>query len=93
MKRTALRLILALGLIGLGWAVGRAQGAGPDFEIRIDAPEGQTILQCVRGCQLAWIERMVPEAVKPTDAPFTYACSNSQTGRCASGRVGGWIKH
>ncbi len=92
MKRITARLLLAVGLIGFGWAVGRAQGSLPDFEIRIDAPEGRTNVECVRGCQLAWIERMVPGTVTPNLTTFTYSCSNSGTSRCASGRVGGWIK-
>ncbi len=60
MKRIALRLFLAGGLIGMGWTIGRAQASSPDFELRIDAPGGETSVTCVRGCELAWIQRMVP---------------------------------
>lgn len=92
MKRNAMRLLLAVGLIGMGWVAGRAQGSVPDFELRIDAPEGRTNVECVRGCQLAWVERMVPGTVTPNETTFTYTCSNSGTARCGSGRIGGWVK-
>lgn len=57
MKRNAMRLLLAVGLIGMGWVAGRAQGSVPDFELRIDAPEGRTNVECVRGpaqCSGRW---------------------------------------
>jgi len=94
MTRITVRLLLAVGLIGMGWAVGRAQQPLPDFELVIDAPEGRTIIECVRGCEgLAWVERMVPGTVPvPTDKVFTYACGNSPNARCGSGRVGGWLE-
>ena len=92
MKRFTVRLLLAVGLLGLGWAAGRAQASVPDFEVVIDAPEGKTHIECVRGCQLAWVERMVPGTVTPNSATFWYGCSNSANGRCGSGRIGGWIK-
>jgi hypothetical protein len=91
MARAAFRVLLAVTLIGGGWAIGRAQGSFPDFEIRIDAPEGKTSVECVRGCQLAWVERMEPGTVKPSQTTFGYGCSNSPSGRCSSGRVGGWV--
>ena len=91
MARIMGRLLLAVVLIGMGWTIGRAQGSVPNFELRIDAPEGQTNIECVRGCQLAWIERMAPGTVAPNKTTFTYSCSNSPDGRCGSGRIGGWI--
>jgi hypothetical protein len=91
MKRSAQQLVFAFILIGLGWTIGRAQGSVPDFELRIDAPEGKTHIECVRGCQLAWVERMVPGTVTPNQTTFNYGCSNSSSGRCGSGRIGGWI--
>jgi hypothetical protein len=91
MMRIALRLLLAVILIGAGWTIGRAQAPMHDFEIVIDAPEGQTRVECVKGCKLAWIERMVPGTVTPERTDFSYRCSNSPTQRCGSGRIGGWI--
>lgn len=96
MTRITLRAILALGFIGIGWSIGRAaQHPLPDFELTIDAPQGQTTVVCVRGCQgLAWIDRMGPGTVEPpTTTEFWYRCSNSGNGRCQSGRIGGWLVH
>lgn len=92
MKPMAARIVVALMLIGLGWSLGRAQGSLPDFELRIDAPTGETTIECVRGCQLAWIERMVPGTVTPEKTSFRYGCYNAPSGRCQSGRVGGWLR-
>jgi hypothetical protein len=94
MRRILVRVLLAVGLIGMGWSIGRAQAPLPDFELVIDAPEGRTNVDCVRGCEgLAWIERMVPGTVPPSsDTVFSYACSNSGNARCGSGRIGGWLK-
>jgi len=92
MRRNALKALVVVALVGLGWATGRAQSAGPDFEIKINAPEGETTVECVRGCQLAWIERFDPATVVPNQAFFTYRCGNTGDRRCNSGRVGGWIK-
>jgi hypothetical protein len=36
MKRIAIRILMSLTLVGLGWAVGKAQTTQPDFEI-VDA--------------------------------------------------------
>jgi hypothetical protein len=88
MKRIVVRLGLAGGLLLLGWTAGRAQHAQPDFEILVDAPAGATNITCVRGCELAWVQR----GVIPTSLPmptFHYECSG---GRCSSGKVGGWIR-
>jgi hypothetical protein len=92
MKRIAVRMVVALALIGAGFSIGRAQPSIPDFELRIDAPEGRTYIECVRGCQLAWVERMVPGTVTPSQTTFNYACSNAPTARCESGRIGGWLR-
>ena len=89
--RIAVRLLCAMVLMGAGFTVGRAQGSLPDFELRVDAPEGKTNIECLRGCQLAWVERRVPGTVKPDKTTFDYGCSNMPSGRCGSGRIGGWI--
>ena len=86
MTRTVCRLGLALLLVGAGWAVGRAQTPAPDFELLVNAPGGQTTIDCVRGCNLAWVERGVTSAAT---ARFEYTCGAE---RCSSGKVGGWIQ-
>lgn len=93
MKGIALKLFLTVALIGSGWAIGRAQPSYPDFELRIDAPRGETNITCVRGCELTWIERSIPGDYPGQSATFTYACGGGDPDRrCDSGRVGGWIK-
>jgi hypothetical protein len=88
MTRTALRVAIAVGLLGTGWVAAKAQTQTPTFELRVDAPGGQTKIQCIRGCKLAWVER----GVNPNSAPiptFEYGCSAP---RCQSGTVGGWVE-
>ncbi|HET9216351.1 MAG TPA: hypothetical protein VFR18_05200, partial [Terriglobia bacterium] len=59
MSRKLAMMFGALLLVGLGWVAG-AQTASPDFEVRVDAPGGETTIECVRGCELVWVERGVP---------------------------------
>ena len=91
MRRAVLRTLMALALVALGWAAGKAQTAAPDFELVVNSPSGETTVECRRGCELAWVERGVNPAAKlmPT---FMYGCSNTPNGRCSSARIGGWIK-
>ncbi len=88
MSRMILAAAVAFALVGLGWAAARAQSTGPDFELIVNAPGGDTSIQCVSGCTLKWTER----GINPDDSGqqmFTYGC---RAPRCSSGRVGGWIK-
>ena len=90
MARTIL-VVIGLALFGGGWMVGKAQSQRPDFELIVNAPAGETSVQCVRGCDLMWVER----GVNPNDTPqptFSFACRGAVE-RCSSSRVGGWIKH
>jgi hypothetical protein len=91
MSRRTIRLAIAAGLIGLGWAAGKAQTAQPDFELIVDASASETTVTCVRGCELAWVERGVNPAATPIPT-FTFKCSNSLGPRCSSGKIGGWVK-
>jgi hypothetical protein len=43
---------LAFVLVGLGWVVGYAQRPQPEFMMAIDAPVGETRVECVSGCEL-----------------------------------------
>ena len=86
MRRVAVRTVMALLLVALGWAAGRAQTPQPDFELIVDAPSGQTNVVCKRGCELAWVERGHQTAT----GQFTFACKGTE--RCSSYRIGGWIK-
>lgn len=87
MASTIVQTALAVILIFLGWAVGRAQTSAPAFQLVVDAPAGETTIKCVKGCELAWVERGVN--ANATRIPiFTYSCTAA---RCSSGRVGGWL--
>jgi hypothetical protein len=89
MARKAFTAALAVLLVLLGWVVGRSQSSlpAPDFEFTVDAPSGETTIQCVRGCELLWVERG-PAPTAGRDKKFVYSCGAN---RCGSGRVGGWI--
>jgi hypothetical protein len=83
-------LAVAVTMLALGWSAGRSQApAPPDFELLVDAPPGETTIECVRGCALAWVQRGVNPSAVPIPK-FTYSCSGSA--RCSSGRVGGWTR-
>ena len=88
-------VVFALALVGLGWAAAQAQApATPDFELSVVmTSDGKARIECVRGCGLQWIERMVPN---PADAKkdFSYGCSGAWDkwpNGCPSGRLGGWV--
>lgn len=88
--------MVSTGLVvfAAGWiAAGAAQDTPPDFEFIVRAPAGETVIECVKGCGLAWVERgrLRGEVPKST---FNFGCSgvgNTTASRCSSGRVGGWI--
>ena len=89
MKRAFVRGGIALALVAAGWAAGRAQQTQPDFEIRVTAPVGATQIECVKGCNLSWVERGVTGvADKPT---FDFRCGGGGAVTCGSGRIGGWL--
>ena len=88
-SRMIVQCITAVILIFLGWAVGRAQTSTPAFELVVDARGGETTIKCVKGCELAWVERGVNSTAAPVPT-FTYRCTAP---RCSSGRIGGWLNH
>jgi hypothetical protein len=87
MTRNAGLIIAALALVGLGWIVGIAQSSSPDFELIVNAPSGQTTVECVRGCKLSWVERGLNPNAAAIDT-FEFMCTAE---RCSSGKVGGWL--
>jgi hypothetical protein len=65
MFRTSVTVLLVTALVGMGWAVGRAQNRLSDFELTVGVgPDGTTSVTCVRGCRLTWAPTVVP-----TDRP------------------------
>jgi hypothetical protein len=83
MKKFAIALIL----LGSGWAVGQAQRPAPEFMISIDAPVGETRIECVSGCQLIGARDVgVPSAGRMKS--YTFSCTDPH--RC-KGAAGGWL--
>ena len=108
MSRWFVRLLLVVGLIGIGWTVGRAQSATPtpllaDFELMVSAPAGGAEITCVRGCSITWAPTVFP-AAGPVDihvpTPTLRGTVKAQTGQgCVAPdyspqncKVWGWIK-
>lgn len=86
MKGLVVRVIVAGGLVGLGWAAGTAQTARGDFEVRIDAVAGTTNVECVRGCRLIGARDVLnPEAAQART--WGFSCTSS-AGRCRGSVVG-----
>jgi hypothetical protein len=90
MRRMVTRLVMVSVLVGLGWAVGRAQTSRPAFELIIDAPAGETTVTCKRGCELSWVERGVNRNAAARST-FSYKCGGAEIKRCSSATIGGWV--
>jgi hypothetical protein len=94
MRRTVVRVAFAVALLAAGWTAGRAQAQypAPDFEVVIQAPVGETVIECVRGCELFWVERGGPRPGAAPGPTFEFGCTGASVQQCGSGRIGGWIK-
>jgi hypothetical protein len=58
MARTVALILFAVVLVAIGWIAGvKAKSSSPDFALIVNAPGGETTVECVRGCKLAWVER------------------------------------
>jgi hypothetical protein len=73
MVRHLVRLVIALGLVILGWSAGRAQKVAPDFELVAyrHAP-GDTRVVCRKRCKLAYPDNI--DVSKATE-DVGFACS------------------
>jgi hypothetical protein len=80
-------IVTAAIAFALGWAAAQAQTTTPAFELIVNAPGGETRIQCVSGCRLKWTERGINSNDTATQT-FMFSCTGP---RCSSGRVGGWI--
>jgi hypothetical protein len=88
MKRIMIRGVLALSLFSCGWTLGRAQTPTPEFTLSIDAPGGETVVTCTKGCELqGWRDEGNPRAERMQT--YRYTCT---AGRCGA-RVNGWLTH
>jgi hypothetical protein len=87
MRQVVLKFVIAASLVALGWTAGwAAQAPQADFEIHVDAPEGETTITCRRGCGLQFI-RYAPDkdAAEPS---FYMRCGGAP--RCRA-TVQGWV--
>ena len=92
MIRTIVRIAILAAAVAAGWSIGRAQTSGPDFELVVDAPAGETTVECRRGCELSWVERGLNPNARPMQT-FQFRCGGPSGERCSSHRIGGWVKH
>jgi hypothetical protein len=88
--KTARQIFLALGLLGLGWALGYAQRAEPEFMLQIDAPAGNTSVECVSGCELIGARDLGnPRAGRMKI--YEYGCSGPAVQQRCTARAAGWL--
>ena len=80
---------LAFILVGSGWAVGYAQRPEPEFMIAIDAPVGETRVECVSGCKLMGARDLGNSNAGRLTA-YTYRCRGRNVQRCRA-QVAGWL--
>jgi hypothetical protein len=72
MTRMMFRLALAGVLAGAGWSVGKTQTTVADFELTVDAPGGQTVINCVKGCDFT---HDVGRIETRPNTKFVFSCS------------------
>jgi hypothetical protein len=89
MRTVVVRGALAIALVFLGWAVGRAQNGASDFVLRIDGPLGRTAVTCVRGCNLQGGNDRLETQV-PASNRYEYACGG-RLDQCTA-TVNGWLR-
>jgi len=85
----AIRVFWSTALVALGFAVGQAQAPTPDFMLAIDAPVGETRVECVSGCKLLGARDLRnPNAGRML--VYSYSCGGQTVNRCEA-RVAGWL--
>jgi hypothetical protein len=69
MNRFAARIAIVAALVCLGWAVGRAQTAKPDFQLAVHVAADQVTLSCLRTCTLDNVDNKILtcDSNKPCD--------------------------
>ena len=83
------RVAVAFILVGLGWTLGYAQRPAPEFMLAIDAPAGQTRVECVSGCRLMG-SRDLGNPNAGQMRVYTYGCSGGAVERCTA-QAAGWL--
>ena len=80
---------LAFVFVALGWALGYSQRSAPEFMIAIDAPVGETRVECVSGCELIGARDLGnPKAGRLT--VYGDGCSGRNVRRCRA-QIAGWL--
>lgn len=89
-RQPSLKLFLfALLFPVTGWTMGSAHQAAPDFVLKIDAPAGETRIECVSGCEFIGARDLGnPNAGRMKS--YTYGCRGEGVQRCP-GKVAGWV--
>ena len=87
MRRRTIQMVVALSLVASGWLAGRAKTPAPEFTLAIDAPEGRTFVECVRGCTL---QNSRGGNSTPTEK-YWFECKGAVV--ACSATVNGWLKH
>jgi hypothetical protein len=83
MTRTVAGVILAVGLVAIGWSAGRAQTTVADFEMTITTPVGRTTIQCSRGCDFTEGVSTPPSLPSPNPT-FAIQCSGREVQQCVT---------
>jgi hypothetical protein len=94
MRRAIIQVAIALALVAVAWAAGRAQTRVGDFEIAIDAVEGSTNVECVRGCSLIGSRDVgnprAGVAAHVASSPISHASPPTQRDRFSDWGLQGW---
>jgi hypothetical protein len=85
----AKRAFWSFVLVSLGWVIGHAQRAEPEFMISIDAPVGETRIECASGCELMG-SRDVGNPSAGRLKVYMYGCAGRNAQRCGAS-VAGWL--
>jgi hypothetical protein len=83
MAQKMIRGAIACALVALGCAAAKAQVSAPVFELIVNAPAGETTIECARGCEISTLGERA-------QATFKYSCRNSPNDRCGA-RIAGWL--
>jgi len=82
------RVVWAIALVALGWTVGAAERSEPEFMLAIDAPVGETRVECLSGCRLIGA-RDLPNPRASQLKVYAYGCTGRGVPRCGA-TVAGW---
>ena len=84
MVRFATRVLIIIVLTAIGWSVGKAQEPPLVINFTIDAPVGDTTIQCERGCEFYSSQQGRARA----SSQFMFSCTAEGGRQRCSGRFG-----